>query len=237
MQRFDVSILAFLNTFAQRSSTVDHFIGLIVESNLVKGGVVMAVLWWVWFRGEGDNIRSRQAMLATLLGCLAALVVARALAVALPFRPRPLHTRELAFLQPYEMNPNTLIHWSSFPSDHAALFVGLATGMASCSRWLSRVELLYVLTVICLPRIYLGIHYPTDILGGMLIGMASVSLAQQPWITPVITRPGLTWLQKSPGSFYACFFLLSYEMAVLFDDVRHMGLFLLDILGEIIKRL
>jgi undecaprenyl-diphosphatase len=184
MQSFDVSLLMWLNTFAKRSTAVDTFIVLLVATSLVKGGMVMAALWWGWFRSEDDPLQRRQAILATLVGCLVALVVARALAVVLPFRARPLHTPELAFLLPYGMNPRTLINWSAFPSDHAALFAGLATGMYALSRRLGWVALGYVVTVICLPRLYLGIHYPTDLLAGALIGMVSVSLAQRPWITP-----------------------------------------------------
>lgn len=237
MQSIDVSILTFLNTFAYRSGVVDQFIGLIAHTPLFKGGVTMALLWWGWFRGEGDHLQRRQSILATLIGCLGALAAARALALAVPFRVRPLHDSALSFRLPYGASPETLIGWSSFPSDHAALFAGLATGMLFLSRGIGGVGLLYVLTVICLPRLYLGIHYPTDILSGVLIGMAVVALAQRPRIKPVITRPWLTWMRKSPGPFYAGFFLFTYEMAVVFDDVREIGRFLWDILGALINRL
>jgi undecaprenyl-diphosphatase len=237
MPSIDISILAFLNTFAHRSGAVDHFIGLIAHTPLFKGGMAMALLWWGWFRGEGDHLQRRQSILATLLGCMAALAVARALALAVPFRLRPVHTSVLAFQLPYGASPETLIGWSSFPSDHAALFAGLATGMLWLSRGIGGVGLGYVLIVICLPRLYLGIHYPTDILSGVLIGMAVVALAQRARIKLVITRPWLTWMRKSPGLFYACFFLFTYEMAVVFDDVREIGRFLWDILGAIIARL
>jgi undecaprenyl-diphosphatase len=50
------------------------------------------------------------------------------------------------------------------------LFFTLAFGMWLASRAAGVLAIAYVALVISFPRVYLGFHYPTDILGGALIG-------------------------------------------------------------------
>ena len=58
----------------------------------------------------------------------------------------------------------------SFPSGHAA---GAAAGAYSLSRiWRARAPLVWSLAVlIAISRVYLGAHYPLDIVAGLLVGL------------------------------------------------------------------
>lgn len=83
--------------------------------------------------------------------------------------------------RPTVVPPLTLETTPSFPSGHAMMsavvYLTLGTLLAQlCSRWRERI---YVLTVaglltlvIGLTRLYLGVHYPTDVLAGWSIGLA-----------------------------------------------------------------
>ncbi|HET7584265.1 MAG TPA: phosphatase PAP2 family protein [Gemmatimonadaceae bacterium] len=234
MNPFDARIIWFVNGFVQRSWTFDAVMAFVQKSDLFKGGVVLAVLWWGWFRRSADKRRDREILLATIAGALASVAVARALAFALPFRTRPIFVPSLHLQTAYTMNPAGLLSWSSFPSDHAALFIGIATGFFFISRRIGAVALAYSLVVICFPRVYLGLHYPTDILVGAALGAALTSFACRPAVRERIANPALRFLERHPGMFYGIFFLATYQVAVLFNDVRQSGIFAYHLLRAVI---
>ncbi|HVP62104.1 MAG TPA: phosphatase PAP2 family protein [Myxococcaceae bacterium] len=83
--------------------------------------------------------------------------------------------------RPTVVPPLTLETTASFPSGHAMMsaVVYLTLGMLVaqlCSRWRERIYVIAVagiLTlVVGLTRLYLGVHYPTDVLGGWLVGLS-----------------------------------------------------------------
>ena len=110
--------------------------------------------------------------------------------------------------------------WSSFPSDHAALFFALALGVFYVSKKSGVVLFAYITVVVCLPRIYAGIHYPTDFLGGGALGLAAVALLALPKLAAVWTRPILFLVERRPVLFYTIFFLVTFQIATLFWDIR-----------------
>lgn len=132
----------------------------------------------------------------------------------------PGETRHL-FRLPYGQTPR----WegpSSFPSDHAVLFFALATGIFLASRRTGWFVFAYVSIVICLPRIYLAEHYATDIFAGAAIGMFMTWLANTSRIRKPLTGWALRSIETRPGLFYSCLFIVTYQMAELFDPVLKM---------------
>jgi undecaprenyl-diphosphatase len=165
-------------------------------------------------------------VMVTLLAGLVALFVARAMAHELPFRVRPFALPEFAdVFTVSRARMGNLDEWSSFPSDHATLFAALATGAWFANRRLGAMLWAYCLVVILAPRVYLGMHYPTDVLMGAFIGIAIAWLLHTPSIRGAISAPLLQWQQRSPATFYASAFLLTSQIAVLFDPVRNVAHF------------
>lgn len=222
MNSFDSSIISFLNEFAHRSVLFDTGVYMLSENYLLKGGVIVALIWWSWFRPTNHRREGRQYLLWGLVACLLSVIVARSLAHTLPFRERPMRVAALNFQQPYGTSGEELINWSAFPSDHAAVFFALATSIFLAWRAAGIFALCHVLVVICLPRLYLGYHYPTDILGGAFIGIALAALARFPRVRNPMARFARPWLEVSPGSFYACLFILSLEISTLFESTREV---------------
>jgi undecaprenyl-diphosphatase len=226
MNGFDYSIISFLNGFARESLFFDLSLSFLSTNYLFKGGILITILWWFWFQDNNPGQRRKDHIVVTLCSCLIALSSARVLAVLFPFRLRPLHNYQYRFLIPYGINPSALDSWSSFPSDHAVLFFALATGMFLLSRKLGLFVFIYVLSIICFPRVYMGLHYPTDILAGAFIGVGITLGVSSTSARRLLLPPVHSWMSKSPGTFYACFFFLSYLIACMFDPVRAIGRFI-----------
>jgi undecaprenyl-diphosphatase len=105
------------------------------DINLLKGGVIMLLLWYALFEphGQGRFRQRYELLLGSALLSIAAILVARSLALLLPFRLRPMGSPALDFQLPPGANLK-LLRWSSFPSDHAVLFFTTATGIFFVSR-------------------------------------------------------------------------------------------------------
>jgi undecaprenyl-diphosphatase len=224
LSSFDVAIIQYVNKFAHRSQGFDSLMATLGGENLLVSGLIVAMFWWAWVRKDKTPVDDREFLVFGFFSSMFAIFVARVLALSLPFRERPVHNSLLHFQLPYHMNPETLIGWSSFPSDHAALFFGLAATVWLQSKRLGALAFCYVFLFICFPRIYLGIHYPTDIIVGAAIGIGVAYLSKVVWIRRVSTRPLMYWMENHPGSFTAFLFFISLEMADKFDSIRRAAL-------------
>jgi undecaprenyl-diphosphatase len=225
MNAFDFSILSFFNRFVGRYPLFDGAVIFLSNDGFLRGGVIAALCWWAWFKNGEDkdkNKHAREVIISAMLACFASIIIARLAVLAFPFRTRPIcdPTNGLHF-------PNLRTdwqNWSSFPSDHAIMFSTLTTCLFFVSPMLGWIALVDSVVLICLPRIYLGIHYPTDILAGAAIGIAVGLLANQKAFKSFLARGAFLWIQKGPGSFYAVFFLVMYQVTVIFFDLRYVAI-------------
>jgi len=218
----DHDIAVWLNQFAAQDVPLDRMIYNIADSAIFKGGLFMAFFWWQWFRRDDSAAERRQRIITALAGGVIAIAIARVLQLLLPFRQRPIHNDTLQLTLPHGMDGTTLDGWSSFPSDHAVLFFALAAAVWRLNRGLGVAALLWTSVMICLPRMYLGYHYFTDILVGAVIGILTMQAAFALLRPRLLAQPLLRWEAAHSTSFYCIAFLASLELAVLFQDVRHL---------------
>jgi undecaprenyl-diphosphatase len=228
MNAFDQSILGFFNGFAGRSWALDRGALLLSHSDILQSSVPLAVFWWAWFLPDPDRSRRRGTLLSVLAGTILALVICRLAVMGLPFRPRPIHTPGLEFVLPFGMNPESLRGWSTFPSDHATFSFALAAGLWFVSRAAGMLLLAQAAILVCLPRIYLGLHFPTDILAGAAIGTTVAWTMTRPALSEWLARPLLAWEAKRPALFYPALVLLCLQLADLMREARTVAEYLLN---------
>ncbi|MGV7221374.1 MAG: phosphatase PAP2 family protein [Nitrospinales bacterium] len=120
------------------------------------------------------------------------------------------------------MDKYVLKGWSSFPSDHAVLFFAIAAGLFFISKRIGLFALTYSILIISLPRVYLGLHYPTDILAGGIIGIGIGGLATKYFTESGYCSSIISFSEAKPQFFYPLFFILSYQIVQMFVAVRHL---------------
>jgi membrane-associated phospholipid phosphatase len=221
MNAFDARGLVFLSHFTFQSHFVTHAILAIVNDYIFKGVVLIALLWWVWFKPGGSTQRNRELVTIAIVSGLVALVLGRLMAHYLPFRLRPMYNPEFQALFSFTgLREPMLRTWSSFPSDHAMLWCAIATAIFLASRPVGIYALLHVAILICLPRVMVGLHYPSDVLVGAALGIAVGCVMSLARIRTRVAAPMLAAAQRYPGVFYALAFILSFELATQFDELR-----------------
>lgn len=222
MNRFDTAILGFL-TQIHLPPLADHAIRVIAGLYTFKGFLLIPLLWWIWFQPGPRRDWQREMAIATVASGLIALAVGRALAKFLPFRERPMFNPDLHLhFASSALRETTLSSWSSFPSDHAMLWVAISLGIFFIWRGIGTLALLYTVLFICLPRAYLGFHYPTDLLAGAAIGVAITYVMTRDAVRRYTAAPALRWTMRFPGQASMLAFLVCFELVTQFDDLLRL---------------
>lgn len=219
MNGFDTPILLFINGLARHWGWFDALMHGFTNNYLLKSASIILLYYVAWFKPMPDvqTMRWRQGhLLAGLGAAVLAPILARLLTVVLPFRQRPMNTEGLPFHLPEHMRAEVVdIHWSSFPSDNIALVAPLAIGLFIVSRRMGSLAGAIVV-VDCFARMYSGLHFPTDVLGGAVLGALTFCLIDCTPLKQLGTVPAFTLMEKHPGLFYGGFFLITYQIANVF---------------------
>ena len=214
---FDYPLIALINGFAQTSTLLDRAVVDFMMLDTVKIlPIVTAVVVAALMQKSGTDVN--RTFVTALGGAFLAIVLAR-IAQNISERPRPIFADLPGFQIPFGTELDIPADWSSFPSDTAALGFALATAVLLRSRALGSACVFWALVVTSLPRVYAGYHYPSDILAGGIIGVASV-LAVAYFPPRRVLALSRSVMVRSQPVYYGAVFVILYATATMFFDVR-----------------
>lgn len=161
IQSFDLKILLSLNHFFSRHGF--SFLNKFFAEYLTYTLPLILIILWFW-SGQAKKVSLRALFSAILAWPVFATIIGHFVN-----RPRPFESggvQELVFHRPT----------FSFPSDHAAALFAVAFSL-----WFSGYKklsgLMFVIAVVVsFFRVTTGIHWPTDILAGLVIGFVAAYL-------------------------------------------------------------
>jgi undecaprenyl-diphosphatase len=171
----DYRLAHTLDSFSARHDGFEDLMrGYVSASELLFVAAIVALLLVPGARRQ--MVRRAGAAAAASVGI--ALLVAHFLAAAID-RPRPFVTHA-ATIHPF------LVHAAdpSFPSEHATAAFAIATAVALRLR-LPGAILLALAGLLAVGRVFLGLHYPSDVLAGAALGAGIAALG---WLPPIRNR-------------------------------------------------
>ncbi|NBM17343.1 phosphatase PAP2 family protein [Streptomyces sp. GC420] len=195
----DVSLLYDINGLAKDApGWFDRVMEYVGEYGIMLGLVVVSL--WCWW-----SVRRREDAPAAMASLVwAPLAAGIALLVNIPIRgfverPRPfVDHRGLEVLVAGKTD-------FSFVSDHSTMAMAIGVGLFITHRRIGLIGIgLALLEGLC--RVYMGVHYPTDVIGGFALGTAVTLLLAPPaqaLLTPLMTAvarsPRVGWLVRAEG--------------------------------------
>ena len=165
VERLNYRIFEWINQMALKNRLLDN---LMIFSSKVLPYLMALLICAVFLYGvlRRDAASRKSAVMTALL--LAVNLAVNFLIGCLVYVPRPFVSHKVNLLFPH-------VRDSSFPSDHATVTMSTAAGLMRAGRILGWI-CVFLSLLVGFSRIYVGHHYPLDVLGSYLIVIATNSL-------------------------------------------------------------
>jgi membrane-associated phospholipid phosphatase len=218
--QIDRDLVLFLNSFVGEDKLGDKIIDALGQNAFVRGFPVFFSLVALWF--FGDNKRRQARIAAGLFASFLAVVFSIAVQHRVYIHTRPF-LDETLHLKLYD--PLIASNWdrlSSFPSDTGMLFFSLCTVILIESPVVGSIALLWSLVTVGATRVLIGFHYPSDILGSLVLGPGFVFLIGMNKYVILGFERLLNLFKNREYIVHGLFFIALAEAYGLFLGLRHI---------------
>lgn len=151
----DYTLFHAVNGVAGRNAALDALMIGSAKYLPIVFALALVALWLSW------RARNQRGAFLAGVSALIALGFGQVIGKALP-RPRPYLSHAVNQLIPPSLD-------TSFPSDHAILGFAVAVMVWTYSRH-AGTALLILATLMAIARVFVGAHYPGDVIGGAMLG-------------------------------------------------------------------
>ncbi len=175
--QLDLILFHLINHLAGKISWLDQMMVMYAKDGPILFGLMLV---WLWFAKSQDGVSANRRAVLLALGAASVALAVNQLIGAIYFRPRPFAHHIVTLL--VAKSPD-----ASFPSDHATAAFALAFTIYQWNRKFGGGMLIMALFM-GFSRIFVGTHYPLDVIGGAVIGTAGALLIghQSPRLEPVL---------------------------------------------------
>ena len=158
LSELNLSLFSWINASPEASNTSIHF-AIFIANDLLYCMILLFA--WFWLRGNYDT---KKQILKAFIFTSIAILISQCISHVY-YHPRPF-VMEVGRTLIYHA-PN-----GSFPSDHMLIFSSIAFSyLFSAQRKLGGF-LLIMAWLVAWSRVYLGVHFPLDMLGAFLLACA-----------------------------------------------------------------
>ncbi|HXY06445.1 MAG TPA: phosphatase PAP2 family protein [Terriglobales bacterium] len=223
LKGLDQGILCWVNSFVAGHPTQHKIIAGMGSNEFFRGLPIFFLISVLWFSARIDEER-RSRMLAGLMATCVLTLFSVYLQSHLFWHLRPLLNSGLHLT----VNPEEASSWigyhgnNSFPSDTMTLYWGLAAVVFLERRRWGVLAFLWTILIIAIPRVYTGVHYPSDIVASAMLGSLT-------WFVGAYLSPAKTVAKKIvhvlspwPGMLDTSFAVIMADMFNLFEGTRHI---------------
>lgn len=164
----DYCLLHLLNQYALKSAILD---GIAVFFANWSGYLMVAVFLFFLWRKRAAISKKTKIFASCFLPAIISRFGIAVLIRSLYYRPRPYLTDAVNMLIDKGQE-------ASFPSGHAAFFFAFSLAVYYQNKKLGAV-FLALSVLMSFARIFVGVHWPSDILAGIVVGILSVWLVRR----------------------------------------------------------
>jgi undecaprenyl-diphosphatase len=172
---YDLIIFNFINGYANHSKMVD-MVGIFLAEYLPYALGIFLLLFLFW--PKRDIIKNRAMVIVAIIAGLIARFGVKTIILLFYGRARPYialpSAHKLIATIPSD-------NFQSFPSGHTIFFFALSTVIYQFNKKLG-VFFFICSTLIGIARVFAGVHWPSDIIGGLILGVLVGGIMNQVYV-------------------------------------------------------